>query len=189
MSKLPLDWDSCRKRVSNLNLTEDSMILDIGSKDGKKAHYIVNRGQLTMSDISRRKITPFVMCDATNLPFKDNSFDLVTLLHVIEHIKNDEMALKEIHRVLKKERITLIVTPNAKRFTKLYSVLSKVFKRSPNKYPMNADHVFEYDITDIEKLLKSSQFQEFTIEPFFMKISRYIRIKNYCDQWIVTAKK
>ena len=189
MSKLPLDWDYCRKRALNLNLTEGSIVLDIGSKDGKKAHYVINKGQLTMSDICRRKISPFVLCDATNLPFKDDSFDLVTILHVIEHIKNDEAALRDIYRVLKKNGTALIVTPNANRFTKLYSVILKVIKRSPYPYPMNTDHVFEYGESDIKSLLKNSEFQNYKIEPFFMKISRYLRIGKYCDQWIVTAKK
>lgn len=165
------------------------MVLDIGSKDGIKAHYIINKGQLTMSDICRRKISPFVFCDATNLPFKNNSFELVTILHVIEHIKNDETAIREIYRVLKKDGIALIVTPNVNRFTKVYSVALKILKKSPYPYPMNEDHVFEYSDSDIKRLLKNSEFQSYKIEPFFMKISRYLRVRKYCDQWIITAKK
>jgi hypothetical protein len=61
VSKLPSDWDNCKKRVLNLNLTENSMILDIGSNDGKKAHYTINKGQLTMSDICRRRTSSFVL--------------------------------------------------------------------------------------------------------------------------------
>ena len=142
-----------------------------------------------MSDICRRKISPFALCDATNLPFKDSSFELVTMLHVIEHIKNDEAALREIYRVLKKDGAALIVTPNANRFTKLYSIALRVLKRSPYQYPLNIDHVFEYGASDIKSLLKTSEFQNYKIDPFFMKISRYLRIRKYCDQWIVTAQK
>src|SRR5208283_3966594 len=110
--------DSCKKQVSNLNLTAESFILDIGSNSGEKAHYIINKGHLTMSDITKRKISPFVLCDGTNLPFKDSSFELVTMLHVIEHIKNDKDVLGEIYRVVKKDGAVLIVTPNANRFSK-----------------------------------------------------------------------
>ena len=113
---MPLDWDNCKKRVLKLDLTEDSLVLDIGSKDGKKAHYIINKGQMVMTDICKREISPFVLCDATNLPFKDGSFELVTMLHVIEHIKNDKDAVKEIYRVLKKNGTALMVTPNVNRF-------------------------------------------------------------------------
>jgi ubiquinone/menaquinone biosynthesis C-methylase UbiE len=189
MGNFSPDWDRCKKKVSELNLTEDSMILDIGSKDGEKAHYIIKKGQLTMSDLARRRLAPFVVCDATNLPFKNGAFDLVTMLHVIEHIKNDKLALKEVHRVLKDDAVTLIVTPNAKRFTIFYSLLLRAFKRSPHKYPMNPDHVFEYDSLSVENLFRNSEFQEFKIEPFFMRVSRFLRIRKYCDQWLVTAKK
>jgi ubiquinone/menaquinone biosynthesis C-methylase UbiE len=191
MTKLPLDWDNCKKRVSNFNLTEDSLILDIGSNDGAKTHYITNKGQVIMCDISKSKsqISPFVLCDGASLPFKDNSFELLTLLHVIEHIKNDKMLLKEMYRVLKKDGVALIVTPNANRFTKLYSIVLKVITRSPYRYPLNIDHVFEYSDSDIKGLLENSEFERYKIDPFYMKISRYLRIRKYCDQWIVTAKK
>jgi ubiquinone/menaquinone biosynthesis C-methylase UbiE len=48
------------------------------------------------------------------LPFKDNFFDVVTMLAVFEHIDNDKMdiVLKEIIRVLKKEGIFIITTPS-----------------------------------------------------------------------------
>jgi demethylmenaquinone methyltransferase/2-methoxy-6-polyprenyl-1,4-benzoquinol methylase len=189
MSKLPSDWEICRKRISSLDLTENSMILDIGSEDGRKAHYIVNKGKLTMSDIRRRKISPFVLCEATNLPFKDSSFDLVTILHVIEHIKDDKMVLRETYRILKNGGAVLVVTPNANRLTKIYSILIKVTKKSPDRYPLNPDHVFEHDLLDIKNMLSISEFQNYTIEPIFMKISRFLRIRKYCDQWIITAKK
>jgi ubiquinone/menaquinone biosynthesis C-methylase UbiE len=190
MTKLPLDWDACRKKALQFDLTHNSIILDIGSKDGKKAQYILNKGQLIMSDITLKKsISPFVLSDAAHLPFSNDSFDLVTLLHVIEHTQNDKTVLKEIYRILKKNGTALIVTPNANRFTKFYSFILRIVTRSPYKYPLNPDHVFEYGASDIENIMKNSEFQNYKIEPIFMKISRFLRIKKYCDQWIVTAKK
>lgn len=44
--------------------------------------------------------------------FADNSFDSVVSFQVIEHIQNDKLFLKEIHRVLKPGGIALITTPN-----------------------------------------------------------------------------
>jgi hypothetical protein len=54
---------------------------------------------------------------------------------------------------------------------------------------MNTDHVLEYGDSDIKSLLKNSEVQNYKIEPIFMKISRFLRIRKYCAQWIVTAKK
>ena len=186
---LPIDWAISRRKVSAIGLNEDSLILDVGSRDGKKAHYVVVNGQLVMSDISKKQLSPFVCCDATRLPFVDNSFDAVTMLHVLEHIEDGTAALKEIHRVLKKGGSTVIVTPNTDRPTKAYSHIMKIAKRSPHKYPMNPDHAFEYGASDIEKAFAESDFESYVIEPIFRRISAFVRIRQYCDQWIVTAKK
>lgn len=190
MSRFPLDWYVCKQKVSDIGLTENSLILDVGSKDGKKAKFVIDKGWLIMSDISLPKaISPFVLCSATSLPFRSDSFDLVTNFHVLEHIENGETVLKEINRLLKKDGTMLLVTPNAKRFTKIYSLIYKIIKRSPYKYPLNPDHIHEYSAQDIENIMRNSEFEIYKIEPIFRRISKYLRIRKYCDQWIVIAKK
>jgi ubiquinone/menaquinone biosynthesis C-methylase UbiE len=49
------------------------------------------------------------------LPFQDNSFDVVSLLAVIEHIKPEKVSLlvDEIRRVLKPDKILILTTPAA----------------------------------------------------------------------------
>ncbi|MEQ8627664.1 class I SAM-dependent methyltransferase [Ekhidna sp.] len=47
-------------------------------------------------------------------PFEDNSFDTIITFQVIEHVKDDEGFIKEIHRVLKPRGRALITTPNIK---------------------------------------------------------------------------
>lgn len=39
--------------------------------------------------------------DMTNIPFKDDSFDLIMATHVLEHIPDDIKAMQEVYRVLK----------------------------------------------------------------------------------------
>lgn len=45
-------------------------------------------------------------------PFADNSFDSIVSFQVIEHIEDDSLFLKEIHRILKPGGIALLTTPN-----------------------------------------------------------------------------
>jgi len=45
-------------------------------------------------------------------PFADESFDSVVSFQVIEHIQDDRLFLKEIHRVLRPGGFALITTPN-----------------------------------------------------------------------------
>lgn len=49
--------------------------------------------------------------DLTNLNFKDSTFDLVVCSHVLEHIKDDLLAIRQIYRVLKKDGTALIQIP------------------------------------------------------------------------------
>ena len=52
-----------------------------------------------------------VQCDLEKrLPFKDNSYDVVTALDVLEHLENPHAALKELCRVAKKS--VMISLPN-----------------------------------------------------------------------------
>ena len=43
-----------------------------------------------------------VVADIRNLPFEDQSFDLILCNHVLEHISDDRKAMIELYRVLKK---------------------------------------------------------------------------------------
>lgn len=43
-----------------------------------------------------------VHADICNLPFEDNSYDVIFCNHVLEHIPDDTRAMKEMYRVLKK---------------------------------------------------------------------------------------
>ncbi|MAS38902.1 MAG: SAM-dependent methyltransferase [Flammeovirgaceae bacterium] len=52
-----------------------------------------------------------VKMDIHNMTFDDNSFDLIICNHVLEHVEDDILALKEIRRVLKKEGYGIIMIP------------------------------------------------------------------------------
>ncbi len=56
----------------------------------------------------------FIQANIPPLPFEDNSFDTVVSFQVIEHIKNDDAYLQEIHRILKPGGKAYISTPNIK---------------------------------------------------------------------------
>ena len=52
-----------------------------------------------------------IKADICNLPFNDNSFDYILCNHVLEHIYDDEKAMKEIYRVLNKNGIAILQVP------------------------------------------------------------------------------
>jgi len=58
------------------------------------------------------------------LPFEDNSFDVVSLMAVLEHLEKPLDILKEIHRVLKKKDGTLVGTVPSKAAKPVLEFLS-----------------------------------------------------------------
>jgi len=49
--------------------------------------------------------------DACHLPFPDSSFDLIVQFHVLEHIPDDGLAIREMARVLKPGGMCLVQVP------------------------------------------------------------------------------
>lgn len=45
------------------------------------------------------------------LPFADGTFDLVTSLDVLEHIDDDVAAVRELHRILRRDGVLLVAVP------------------------------------------------------------------------------
>ena len=60
-------------------------------------------------DLYDKKV--MLKADITNLPFKDNSFDVVLCNHVLEHIVNDSLAMSEVFRILKKDGWAILQVP------------------------------------------------------------------------------
>lgn len=49
--------------------------------------------------------------DITNLTFPDNTFDCIICYHVLQYVKDDSKAMKEFHRVLKKDGWAILQVP------------------------------------------------------------------------------
>ena len=49
--------------------------------------------------------------DITNIPFESGHFDFILCNHVLEHVPDDALAMKELHRVLNKKGFAIIQVP------------------------------------------------------------------------------
>jgi SAM-dependent methyltransferase len=49
--------------------------------------------------------------DMTDVPFKDDAFDLIVCVHVLEHVPDDRRAMREMVRVLKPGGLALLLVP------------------------------------------------------------------------------
>ena len=112
----------------------------------------LNNKDFISSDLDKKnlgisnKSSNKVQCDATKLPFKDGYFSQVIILDVLEHIKDHEKALSEIHRVLKKNGRLAICVPNDTALSYL----------NPVRYVQHERH---YTINGIVYLLNKKGFK------------------------------
>ena len=87
------------------------LVLDVGSGTDE---FDIARGNICIDLCRRPKNKPqnFICADAHRLPFKEKIFDKVCMYEVIEHLENPLLCLKEIYRVLRKNGILEVSTPN-----------------------------------------------------------------------------
>ena len=100
-----------------------------------------------------RSRTRFVVGDATELPFEDDSFDGVTMFDVLEHIPNDAAAAAEALRVLRPGGFLVITTPNESWRFPFYRPFRRI---CPPEEEMTAEwgHVRRgYSLADLERLV------------------------------------
>ena len=99
-------------------------VLEVGCNQGFITYHLsqLTKWELHGGDIQNydtypefKKHISIDYLDATKMKYKANTFDVVILNHVIEHIPQWEQAINEIYRVLKKGGILYLATPNLGR--------------------------------------------------------------------------
>ncbi len=93
-------------------------VLDIGSGAGNMAHHLAHYGEVYGIDynfrplaVAQRRGLPSAQGFGNELPFPDNTFDLVALLDTVEHIPDELGVLYECARVLKPGGKLIVTVP------------------------------------------------------------------------------
>ncbi len=135
-------------------------MLEIGSGNKPKEGYL-------HFDI-RENINADVVGNATKLPFKDEEFEKVYSRFFLEHLPRNEArtALKEMHRVLKKDGEIEIIVPDLAYFCKLFLeekgqkkgwALNKIYGFENYK---EDHHYYGYDFETLAEALKEAGFSD-----------------------------
>lgn len=98
--------------------------IDLGSSGNSFLNFLRNIKHKSFFDISNIPLKQYLsqknwhpLCgDLIRLPFREESFDFVSALDVLEHIKDDNLAISEISRILKKNGITVITVPHKMKY-------------------------------------------------------------------------
>jgi SAM-dependent methyltransferase len=123
-------------------------LLEVGCGEGRGIEHLaphvstysaIDKIESAIDDLRARYPTGnFVSGHLPPLPYPDSSFDSVVSFQVIEHIEDDKLFLREIHRVLRPGGTVLITTPNR-----------------PMSLSRNPWHVREYTASELTGLAKT----------------------------------
>ncbi|MFB0937541.1 MAG: methyltransferase domain-containing protein [Urechidicola sp.] len=93
-----------------------------------------------------------VKADICNLPFEDNTYDIIFCNHVLEHIPDDTKAIQELYRVLKKGGMGIFQIPQELSRATTFEDDSITDKKERAKIFGQYDHVRIYGKDYFDKL-------------------------------------
>ncbi|MFX1521774.1 MAG: class I SAM-dependent methyltransferase [Promethearchaeota archaeon] len=132
---------------------ENVEILEIGCGVGYGTQFISDTSTLTVGlDVSKEAFREiknhnniyWVLGNGILLPFRNESFDVVISLQMIEHIEKKNLVanLNEIKRVLRNKGCFVLTTPN------------RALRLLPFQKPWNPFHKHEYNAKELKKILQ-----------------------------------
>lgn len=163
-------------------------VLEVGCGEGRGVDVLINRSQ---SFTAVDKIEPLIKNLAEKFPqgnflsmnipplgsLSDNTYDYVVSFQVIEHIQNDELFLKEIHRVLKPGGTALLTTPNRKMSLtrnpwhvreylpqELKTLATKIFRHTEMKGITGNDKVMQYYAENKKSVERYTRWDIFKVQ-------------------------
>ncbi|MBT7135563.1 MAG: class I SAM-dependent methyltransferase [Polaribacter sp.] len=130
------------KKIKTLHIAPEQCFLKIFKKQ-KNLDYITSDLESPIADVK---------ADICNLPFKDDSFDVVFCNHVLEHIPDDKKAMQELFRVLKKGGFGVFQIPQDMSRENTFEDASITDKQERTKIFGQYDHVRVYGRDYFNKL-------------------------------------
>lgn len=150
--------EQTRAQLFSQWIGQGKQVLDLGCRDGTLTRHYVEGNDVTGGDIdvaalryaSNTYSFKVQHVDLNNvLPFEDESFDVVVMAEVLEHLPYPVTTLQEVHRVLKPDSAFIGNVPLAYHLKDRYRVLRG------KKLTLAGDptHVRFYSYDDIQTLL------------------------------------
>ena len=143
--------------------SERPVLLDMGCGDGGNFFWLSQLGAdlygsdynlLRLGRARRREMANgLALADILDYPVADNSIDIVFFNHVLEHIPDDERALTEVYRILKKGGTCVLGVPNEGVFW-----WQLAYKLEPDSL-RTTDHVHFYTAKALAKKIEAAGFR------------------------------
>ena len=132
-----------RKSPYTINLPADVTLLDVPQESGTREALNLGFTNDILATIKKKRsnIKDIVIQDMTKSTLADASYDAVVCIEVIEHVEADDIFVKNIAKVIKKNGWAYFTTPNG----------DFIKNEGPDKNP---DHVRHYTKTELQGLLE-----------------------------------
>ncbi len=163
-------------RLKELKLTPGAWVLDLGCGEGRHVHGVqmiggvnvvgvdidrpsIEKARTGTLELGKQKnsVTDYLIGDAYNLPFEDDTFDAVICSEVLEHLDNFEKVIGEIRRVSKPASTFCASVPHA--------WVERICWRlapPPNGYPYApGGHIRIFDDTHLRYAIERKGFKMF----------------------------
>jgi ubiquinone/menaquinone biosynthesis C-methylase UbiE len=189
-------------------------VLDVGCGTGKGVDFLVKMGVdcygIDISKVAVKKAAEkahgrVFMASITEIPFRENTFDVVGCHWVLEHVEDVDKALNEMVRVTKVNGFVVIYTYNYTNFFKPWNVILYLIKKRayvysgpyPTKHgTYNGSRPVLYYIEDFLKKNGCIIIEKITCKSASLwkeKIARILRltplIKDLGPQLFIVARK
>lgn len=145
----PIDVMSRALAVQNIKSSllceEDKVILEIGCSSGYLLEALLEAFpsysimgadvvKQPLYDLAKKKLgIPLLRFDLLKCPLPNNCIDVLVMLNVLEHIEDDQLALKKAYHLLKPDGIVVIEVPAGQYLYDQYDRELKHFRRYSSK--------------------------------------------------------
>ena len=173
---------------------EGLVILDLGSGQGGTADVLSEKNIVISLDLSITRIlnqNTFsnklfrVNGDALKVPLRNNSFDLVILQDVIEHVSDPGKIIDKIYSLLKENGVLYLSTPNKYSIFNIITdphwglpFVSLLKRDSIRRYFLKYFRRTEFDRNDIAQLISLSQLIKIFDNKFGIKLNTKFSVEQ-----------
>lgn len=172
-------------------------VLDVGCNDGELGEALMKNGNNVFGcDFVKKNLKiakkrglkiKFVDLEKNKLPYPPNTFDILILADVIEHVFDTDFLIRNCYKVLKPRGKLIVTTPNLASLARRVMLLLGM---SPYvEYSLYLDcnglppvgHIRYFTVSTLKKLLKESGFETVKVKADGLKLPFLPRITIFGD--------
>jgi SAM-dependent methyltransferase len=153
-----------RERLLYLFIKDQTRLLQDGGRvlhiapEPQMRKVLLNAGRIEYLSADLYDPDAMIRADLLSLPFRDQWFNVVLCNHVLEHVDDDRIAMREIYRVLKPGGWTIVQVPIALALKETIEDPSVKDENERIRLFGQRDHVRMYAADDYQKRLQAAGF-------------------------------